>query len=142
MPDEPGQSFVEQRHCRFCRSMTEHLVEAWNHGMHGHKAICTTPGCSGFAWLPKDHENPTRRPASHRGLLAKYDRGFCELCLRTRSELRPSDTLMAHHVREFQDEGEPTRENVWIVCTACHALIHWQRIYNGRKNLPSVEKSA
>lgn len=142
MPDENPQCVFEPRHCRFCRRTTDHMIEPWDHGMHGGKALCSTVGCTAFVWLPRATVNPTRRPAIHRNLLAKYDRGFCELCLRPRSALKSCETLMAHHVRPFADEGEPTRGNVWIVCTACHSLIHWQRKFNGRIEVPRSEMTA
>lgn len=138
MTDE-SEIRYETRDCRFCRRATEHLIEPWDHGMHGGKAICSTPGCPGFVWLPKNPEDKTRRPSAHKDLVAKYGRGFCELCLRWKDELRPSETLMGHHLVPFVANGEASRENVWILCTACHSLIHWQRVFHGHKELPSRE---
>jgi hypothetical protein len=32
-----------------------------------------------------------------------------------------------------QDDGEAERENVMILCTKCHKLIHWMRTHVTQK---------
>lgn len=58
------------------------------------------------------------------------------MCLRDLKDIPLPQVLEGHHVVEFQDGGSDDRSNVWIVCTACHKLIHYQRTYLGHfKNL-------
>lgn len=93
---------------------------------HHGKEVCN--GCGKFLrWIPKPDNEKVRRPAKHRDLVKKYSKGFCELCLKSEVELPNGQGLEAQHVIEFQDGGTEGRENIWIVCTACHKLIHWMR---------------
>jgi hypothetical protein len=59
----------------------------------------------------------------------KYGRGLCEVCLRRPADLPPGETLEAQHIIEFSEGGDPGPENIMIVCTACHRLVHWVRRY-------------
>lgn len=87
--------------------------------------------CQSRDWIAKP--GGTRRPSAHRKLVAKYSRGFCEMCLRPESDLPPNSPLEGHHVVEYQADGESERENVWIICRACHRLVTWMRTYHGEK---------
>jgi predicted restriction endonuclease len=95
-----------------------------------HHARADCQDCGRFLqWLPKPDAERIRRPAAHRELVRKYSRGFCELCGTREADLPPGQTLEAQHVEEYHEGGEPKRENIWIVCTACHKLIHWRRTW-------------
>lgn len=73
-----------------------------------------------------------KRPSSHKDLVKKSGVHHCQVCLRHESKLQHPDHLQAHHVEEFCKGGSPDSENIWIVCTACHALINWTRTYLDR----------
>ena len=81
-------------------------------------------------WLPKPVAERVRRPASHRHLVRRYSRGFCQLCLTAERDLPAGQTLEGHHVVEYQQGGDDSRGNVWIVCTGCARLIHWRRTWS------------
>lgn len=51
-----------------------------------------------------------------------------------REELPLPEVLEAHHVVEVQEGGSDERDNLWIVCTACHSMIHYLRTYLGHRN--------
>jgi 5-methylcytosine-specific restriction endonuclease McrA len=51
------------------------------------------------------------------------------MCLRHVDRLGSHGALQVHHVVEIQNGGEDTKENIWVVCTSCHKLIHHQRTY-------------
>jgi 5-methylcytosine-specific restriction endonuclease McrA len=51
------------------------------------------------------------------------------MCLIREDRLPPGQTLVGHHVVEYQDGGEPTRENVWVLCTKCEKLVHLMRTW-------------
>ena len=76
-------------------------------------------------WLPKPDKDRAKRPSSHKRLVKKHGKGFCELCLIS------DDNLEGHHVIPYKNDGDSTRGNVWIVCKSCHSLIHWKRTYHG-----------
>ena len=66
------------------------------------------------------------------------------VALLEKDELPASDTLHAHHVDPYSEGGESDEWNVWILCTACHRLVEYQRRYRGqaikelRQQLPTV----
>ena len=115
--------------CRACG--TALLIRLMETGPHHARLDC--PSCGRFdSWAPKPEADRARRPAAHRDLVRRFSRGYCELCLRPEAELPRGATLHGHHVDEFQGGGEPIRENIWILCTACHALVTWIRTYLGQ----------
>ena len=98
--------------------------------------------CSTFWWQPKPENEKTKRPARHLDLVKKYGRGFCELCgLPVDALLALKRHLLGHHVVECGPDGSKSsdeRENVWIVCNACHSNIHRTRDYYGVKGGPAL----
>lgn len=109
------------------------IVTVCDSGPHYARITCSVCG-DWLTWQAKPDSDSSkyRRPASHRELVRKYGSGFCELCLRPESELNPKHGLIGHHVVPFKDDGADDRMNVWILCTACHALVHWMRTYNSK----------
>lgn len=104
-----------------------------NSGVHFAKTECGQ--CSRFIdWIPKPASEPTKhkRPKEHTSLVTKFSNGYCELCGFDQKQLPFSETLTAHHVARYCEDGEATRENTWILCTACHALVEHQRTYRGK----------
>jgi 5-methylcytosine-specific restriction endonuclease McrA len=115
-------------------------------GKAGHHASARCKSCGHFWWLPKPGKR-TKREAKHTDLVHKYSHGFCELCGIIDDKIPKGESLEAHHVDEYAAGGESTRENIWIVCTACHKLIHWRRTYlkhilpNGVANVDREERT-
>lgn len=105
---------------------------------HFAKEVC--PHCNQFMGFAKKPENEKKRSSTHRELVAKYSKGFCEMCLVPSEELGTGNYLVGHHVKEHSDGGTSDRENVWILCNACHSLVHWTRTHHGR-NTVAVEVS-
>lgn len=125
--------------CRFCQEPGPHIVKLRTSGVH--YADCTCAKCGkhlGFPPKPDSDPSKYRRPTAHRDLVADYSRGFCEMCLRKHAELPKGQTLEAQHVVEFQDGGGNERGNIWIICTACHRMIHWIRTYHGTYKVSHV----
>jgi hypothetical protein len=123
---------VKQEECRGCGYEGPHVVTETPNLTHWARLDCGK--CHRWIrWLPKPDSDPTKyhRPAEHRDLVAKYGRGFCELCLRSGDELGDRNSLIGHHVIEYKNDGEPSRENTWILCQACHRLVTWVRNYHG-----------
>lgn len=132
-----------KRFCKRCQCETEQIVTVRTSGVH--HADCHCSVCrSHCGFLSKPDSDPTKykRPQQHRNLVAKFSSGFCELCLCKESDLPKGQTLEAQHVVEYQDGGEPRRENIWIVCTGCHRLIHWRRTYLLAEHREGVQQIA
>ncbi len=95
-------------------------------GPHYARAECAACG-KFFDWIKKPDLEKASRPAAHRELVKKFGEGFCQSCLLREEHLPHGETLEGHHVIEFKDGGTSDRQNVWILCTACHHWIHWRR---------------
>lgn len=103
---------------------------------HWRKLSC--PECGQFmGWAPKPPDDATKyRPArSSADLVERFGKGYCEMCLRLDIELPAQHGLEAHHVKPHHIGGEDTRDNLWIVCKACHRLIEHARTYHGTNTL-------
>lgn len=124
--------------CVSCKSFVKFRLEPRDdQGVGNHGLVCPRPECGrGNGWSGIDREKK-RRPSSHQKLVKKFSDGYCEMCLRFDRELRPQDKLVGHHVIEYSDGGDDERANVWILCTACHALIHNIRTYHGHDEIVS-----
>jgi len=122
--------------CRFCQSAGPHRITLRTTGVHYADMHCANCGKHlGFPSKPDSDRTKYKRPQQHRDLVLAYGKDFCEMCLRGINEFPKGTTLNAHHVIEFKDSGSNKRENVWIICTACHAMIHHARTYHGHTTL-------
>lgn len=129
--------------CPKCGHDGPHVVVLETQSVHHARETCAK--CLAFVrWIAKPSDDPTKykRPQKHRNLVAEYSRGFCEMCLRLEDDLPKGQTMEAQHVIEFQDGGSEKRENIWIVCTACHRMIHWLRTYHGRNNITLANQAS
>jgi len=96
---------------------------------HYGKLVC--PVCQHFGgWVPKPESDPTkyRRPKSSTNLARK---AYCELCLKSKSQLRNGRTLEGHHVRPVKYGGDNSDANIWTLCTGCHKQVEHIRTYHG-----------
>lgn len=130
--------------CRSCGYDGPQNVTLETSGHHYARIKCAE--CNAFMrWMAKPVDDPTKykRQKKHTGLVDKYGQGFCEMCLRNEDALPKGQSLEAQHVQEYQDGGSEKRENIWIICTACHKLIHWVRTYHGGEHeQPIVQETA
>ena len=79
-------------------------------------------------WVPKptpDHHSPKRKNTNLLKLFPGVNR--CSLCLRSKNQLPGRNTLEVHHINEVKDGGEDSPENLWVVCSRCHKMIHQRR---------------
>lgn len=96
------------------------------------KLSCANGDCNKWIkWLPRPTNIGKKSRKDTKGLLDKYSRGFCEMCLRRDEDLPPGQVLHAHHVIEKQHGGDESKQNIWVVCTKCHRYIHHERTYLG-----------
>ncbi len=80
-------------------------------------------------WVSKPDSEKTRRPQAHRDLVKRYSRGYCEVCGTRKEDLPAGQAMEANHIIEFKNGGSDERENIQILCTACHKLIHCLRTH-------------
>ena len=59
----------------------------------------------------------------------KMESEFCFFCLRERKELGVSETMTLDHIKELDKGGVDQVENLQILCSACHKLKNWARLY-------------
>lgn len=97
---------------------------------HYGKDVCEDCGRH-VRWVAKPDNEKIKRPSAHKNLVAKYSNGYCEMCLLPEDMLPSGQTLEAQHVIEYADGGGDGRDNIWIICTKCHKLIHWIRHWAG-----------
>lgn len=114
------------RPCSTCGS-TKRRIELTPDLLHYGKEVCGNG--HHLRWVPTPGKEKAHRPAAHKDLVRKYSLGYCEICLIAEDHLPPRQTLEAHHIIEHQDGGGELRENIQIVCTKCHRLIHWNRTH-------------
>jgi len=90
-------------------------------------------------WLPFPDTPEKKRKKTGQKLLKQkipFDMmGFCEICLRDKFQLKTLElNLEVHHVIPVEQEGTDKTENLRLVCSQCHSLIHRHReIFNRYK---------
>lgn len=97
---------------------------------HHGKLMCHI--CKRFlCWVTKPDKPKSSRDATHRKLTKhkQPDVRYCELCLLVESSLPDGQTLEGHHILEYGKDGDATPINTLVLCTECHALVHWKRQY-------------
>jgi len=118
---------LETDHCHKCGS--NDFTYRPGTAQHYKGRICNK--CHTFSWISKPEEIAYKRPKNQTELVQKYSRGYCEICLIPEDRLPRWESLEAQHIIEYQAGGSSERENIIIVCTRCHRLIHWLRTYVG-----------
>lgn len=95
-----------------------------------HEAEIKCTECHSFLGWKKKEKNEGKRPAN---IHSPESLGIelCQLCLLPKQHLGTHETLDIHHI---DDEPENNlRENILVVCTSCHKLIHHQRTYRNHQ---------
>ena len=59
----------------------------------------------------------------------KMQKEFCFFCLRDKDQLGTNEVLTLDHIQELSKGGKDELENLQILCTACHKLKNWARLY-------------
>jgi hypothetical protein len=112
--------------CRSCGNTKDFYPIPRLDTPHGDELICGN--CKAHVKWMKKEKNKNKRIGS-RFSPALLEVNYCEVCLRQRARLGRHETLDIHHKIEIQDGGKDERDNVLVVCTHCHKLIHHVRCY-------------
>lgn len=113
------------------------------HTVHYGRLDCLNCGFVGWARNPNSPKNNTTQKlrvgkkslyevATFHGFIDGWkDEGkcFCFFCLRKKEELGKHETLTIDHIRELDKGGKDIIENMQILCSACHKLKNWCRLY-------------
>jgi 5-methylcytosine-specific restriction endonuclease McrA len=83
----------------------------------------------GFIKWVKNPEKPKYRTET---TARSIDLSKCRICGRKKDELGIKETITVHHLEPLEEGGKNHVENLIAVCTACHRLIHWTRLYLGK----------
>ena len=78
-------------------------------------------------WLPKPENVRARKKSKYSP--ENLGKEYCELCIRPREYLGKAGQLEIHHAIEIHDGGKDEPDNIWVLCSHCHSLIHHIRIY-------------
>jgi len=119
--------------CKYCSS--ENLVfEKVENTIHYGKLTCGY--CKRFCqWV----RNPNSKKINSLRVNQKTIKEICEFhnmkeevcffCLRNRTQLGVMETLTIDHIMELDKGGEDQIWNMQILCSACHKLKNWCRLY-------------
>ena len=117
--------------CEKCDSNL--IIKETPNTIHYAKLICAKCG-KWFKWLSHPDNEERRTQTSKFGIshiinFHKMKRSRCFFCLRTRSQLGTHETLTIDHIEEIDKGGKDIIENLQILCSACHKLKNWIRLY-------------
>lgn len=108
------------------------------------KLICTA--CGKFIkWVPKpeNEKRPKRESAKLKKVFEAVGVDYCQVCLRTQSDLPDGVVFHAHHVVEVRDGGTDDPANIWHLCTICHEMVHLlRRNRNDKDRRPSMHRDS
>lgn len=113
-----------------CREFTTIITPEF---VHYGKNICK--GCGyflGWAINPKKEGERNKTSKYSFEKICKFyntEKPFCFFCLRTKDELPFNETLTRDHIRELDKEGVDELWNLQLLCSACHKLKNWARLY-------------
>lgn len=120
---------IPDRKCHHCEHQGKPMRGRFNE-LHGYAFVCEQ--CERFlAWggknkaiMAEDKRQRSSQWTAHRLRIRS-----CQMCLREQDELGTREQLEVHHVQPVSQGGADQPDNLWVVCTACHRLIHWQQTY-------------
>ncbi len=118
--------------CRSCGNDKLRFEET-PHFIHYGKMICKH--CQGFCYWVKDpntkvtNRGNKKKPSDVCEFHQIKNKEICFFCLRKKSQLGKSETLTVDHIQELNKGGEDIVENMQVLCSACHKLKNWARLY-------------
>ena len=120
------EAFDNLHFCKNCEQDVKIELHLMGHDSpHYAKAAC--PICAQYiGWVGKP-ENNDKRTKSSRFTPANCNISYCEICGRT--QFGSKEILEAHHKIPIQEGGLDERDNILFVCTACHKMCHFLRLY-------------
>jgi len=120
--------------CQWCGSKKVKFTETQN-SVHYGRHDCNE--CGRWVEWVKNPESPrTKNPLRKMKLntdkvckFHKFETTHCFFCQRTKEQLGWNETLTVDHIEELDKEGKDEIENQQVLCSACHKLKNWARLY-------------
>ena len=119
--------------CRNCGSVNLKFTRTEN-TIHFGRLDCSHCGIF-CAWA----KNPSSPRADNKRINKKEVSEVCEFhsineeicffCLRNRNQLGAKETLTIDHIQELDKGGFDQINNMQVLCSACHKLKNWARLY-------------
>jgi len=118
--------------CDKCSSGQLIFIETPNHIHHG-KLECNLCG-KWFKWVTQPNPEGIRKRVSKYSIeqVCKYykmEKPICFFCLKNNNQLGFNETMTRDHIIEIDKGGEDELHNLQILCSACHKLKNWARLY-------------
>ena len=123
---------LNEERCQWCGSTNLNFIETKN-SVHYGKYVCID--CNRWVRWVSNPETIGRTRTSRYDInqVNKHHnfngKPFCFFCLRYKEELGAKETLTLDHIKELDKGGEDVFENLQILCSACHKLKNWARLY-------------
>lgn len=119
--------------CRYCESHNLKFTETKD-TIHYGKFVCGH--CGKFShWVknPLSSRNNSlrtnKKTVKEVVSFHRLDEEICFFCLRNRTQLGSKETLTIDHIKELDKGGEDKLWNMQVLCSACHKLKNWCRLY-------------
>ncbi len=125
-------SYYSEEICPKCKG---HLLFTRTQGYSVHYGRLDCPKCKKFIkWVKNPNKEERRRKTSKYEIkdiveYHNFEEAFCFFCLRTKEQLGEKETLTIDHIKELNEGGTNGIENLQILCSACHKLKNWCRLY-------------
>jgi len=114
--------------CKKCNKEVDPIIKIMPEtSIHYARSMC--PICNAFIDWIKKPENEGTRTQSSKYTLESLSKEYCELCGRIKDKLGKRSSLEIHHKIPIEENGEDTKENILVLCTACHRMAHFLRTY-------------
>jgi 5-methylcytosine-specific restriction endonuclease McrA len=120
--------------CNKCNSQLK--LTLMENSIHYGRLDCPQCGFKGYARNPLSPKNNTtaklrtgKKEIKDVCEFHNFKKELCFFCLRTRNELGNKETLTNDHIIELSEGGEDKLENMQVLCSACHKLKNWARLY-------------
>lgn len=112
--------------CKRCNDEVDGVVKPRPDTQNNAEVRCAICGFF-IKSLPKE-KNKDKRPKNK---LLPTDLGidYCQMCRRQGKRLGKHEVLHSHHIIEINEGGPDLPENIWVLCTPCHLVVHHQRTY-------------
>ena len=103
--------------------------------LHYAQILCEDCG-KHLKWISNPDKPKTRRAGNKKNIILKIcayhgiEEPICFFCLRKKEQLGLNETLEHDHIKEIQILGKDKVNNMQVLCTACHKLKNWLRLYH------------
>jgi len=120
--------------CQWCNSLNTKFTET-KQSVHYGRYDCLD--CNKWiAWVKNPNSERTKNPNRTMKLSVKkvcdfhnFKEEICFFCLRKKDQLGWSETLTVDHIQELDKGGKDEIQNQQVLCSACHKLKNWARLY-------------